>query len=121
LAKILSNTPTVTLSVPVNDVGDHMVTAVEQGFEWFVWDNIVYDKDGGVTQATLIYPKDGDEDDCVECTFTDIDFIRGLQRFVEKYGTTREITYQGGGDWDLDASGADSVVQMAVYGELIFS
>jgi len=121
-ARILAETPSVVITVPVNDIGDHMSTAVEQGYEWFVWENIVRNIDGGITQATLIYPRDGDEDDCVERTFTDIDFTKGLQRFMEKNPQgTLEVSYDGNGDWDIDANGADAIVQYAVYGELIFS
>ena len=121
MARIASGTPTVTLEVPVNDLGDHMVTAVEQGYEWFQWDNVVQDEKGRITQATLEYPNNGDEDDVVERTFTDLDFVQGLRKFVAKYGLTTEVTYQGDGDWDIDAAGADAIVQEFLYGEQIFS
>jgi len=123
LARILTNgAGTVTLTVPVNDVPTHMVTAVEQGYEWFDWENVVYNADKDIVQATLRYPRDGDESDIVEMTFTDVDFLNGLQKFLSKHprGTT-EVIYQGDGDWDIDANGADAIVQFAVYGECIFS
>jgi len=99
-----------------------MVTAVEQGYEWFDWENVVYNEDKDIVQATLRYPRDGDEDDIVEMTFTDVDFLSGLQKLLSKHPRgTSTVIYQGGGDWDIDASGADSIVQFAVYGEEIFS
>lgn len=121
MAEILSETPKITLSVPVCDVGDHMVTAVEQGYEWFTWDSIVFDKDDNIVQATLHFAKDGDEDQPAMMIFTDKDFIRGLQRYLDVHGENSTVRYQGDGDWDIDACGADSIVQMAVYDQLIFS
>ena len=119
---VTEGTVSVTLTVPVNGVGDHMVSAVEQGYEWFVWQNVVYGVDGGVTQASLLYPKDGDEDDIVEVIFTGLDFVRGLQLFLLAYPQgTSTVQYLGNGEWDIDANGADGIVQFAVYGELMFS
>jgi hypothetical protein len=47
-------------------------------------------------------------------------FAAGLATLVTKNGQLSEYSYIGEGEWDIDANGYDCILQMAIFGELIF-
>lgn len=125
MANTLSNDPIIELKikVPVNVIRVHFSTAIESSVgEWFSWDDVVIDINGNPVQATLTYWEDGEEDDEKTIVFTDRMFAEGLQQYVTVKGSqTTEVQYLGEGDWDIDALGADCIVQYMVYGDIILS
>lgn len=142
--------PTVKIEVPVNDIEMHMVTCVEQGWFWFDWlkaepttdgygrcEVMLNDNSYQLTEPYLnreglkehlTHLPDGAEilrwmNGYPVFKFDHDDFVRGLGLWLEKNGTRRtmaQVQYNGDGEWDIDAPGADAVVQLALLGEVVF-
>ena len=47
-------------------------------------------------------------------------FRLGLARYRQQHGDTSTVRHLGNGEWDIDAHGADAIVQYALFGGLIF-
>lgn len=142
--------PVVKIEVPVKDIESHMVTCVEQGFEWFYWVDARTTRDGydytevklyddsfqlvepyltreGLKEHLPELPDEAQilrwEDGYPVFRFNTEDFVRGLGACMAKglgHSMVASIQYQGDGDWDLDSGGADCVVQMALLGDIVF-
>ena len=109
------------VKVPVRVARAHFSTAVENAYEWFSWHMVEYDEDGSPISAILFY-QDGNNRR-QKRIFTDLDFCKGLQTYVKlHFGKPLPcVQYLGDDEWDIDADGADMIVQYAVFGELVFS
>jgi hypothetical protein len=140
----------VTIEVPVKDIHLHMATCIESGYNWFRWREVEADETGnGYLRARVVLFDDSYKlaeytrealkavlptlpDGAVIVDwrsgypvfrFDHTDFIRGLKACAERgigKGCISQVDYQGGGDWDIDANGADAIVQLALLGELVF-
>ena len=109
------------IKVPVATIRAHFSTAIESPSPWFTWKETVYDKDDSPIQSTLTYWQYGNERKLAERVVTDRDFAEGLQKFLIIHGLTTRVQYHGEGEWDIDADGADSIVQYIVYDDLLLS
>lgn len=109
------------VKVPVSDIRAHFSTAIETPWDWFSWSDVVYDKDNNPIKATLTYWHEGDEHRLRKREVTDRDFADGLQKYLRVHGTTTTVQYNGDGEWDIDADGADSIMQYVVYEEILLS
>ncbi len=73
-----------------------------------------------VTSFPFTMPEGWDEDGRPYWTLTHSLFLLGLARVREEVGDLHCIVSQGKGEWDIDADGADLIVQYALFGGTIF-
>jgi hypothetical protein len=109
------------VKTPVRQVRAHFSTAISSPSEWFKWDDVIYDKDGLPIKASLTYWEHGSERKLKTVEFSDRDFANGLQAFLRVQGTGLTVQYTSDGEWDIDAEGADSIMQYAIYDDIIMS
>lgn len=115
---------TITVTQEVRNVDLHMVTVLESPFgHWFRWSKAVGTEQGYASAVLEAEVAVGDGWMPARI-FTTADFVVGLQRWVTRYGAGGDklahVQYLGDGEWDIDSPGADAVVQMAVYGYMVF-
>lgn len=109
------------VKVPVSSIRAHFSTAIENPYSWFHWTDVQYDKDNNPIKGTLTYWHQGDESRLRKREVTDRDFANGLQSYVRVHGLTVPVQYHGDDDWDIDADGADAIMQYVVYEEILLS
>jgi hypothetical protein len=108
-----------TAKFTIMDVMDHINTACCYRQTWFDWFMV----DGNLRLTAAHETKD--DEWLPTRTFTEADFVRGLALWIQENGTSGDrwarVKYLGRGVWDIDGPGADAIVQMAVYGKIVFS
>ena len=124
---------TITKDVIIkeSDIDDIMCTALEGGITYWCIDAKPtaenWPEKYGVKWLHEIISRGGeiiltDEDD-VKYRLTKHHFLTGLQQFVNEFNCTLEPC-NGGYNIDtseIDASGADLIIQYALFGELVFA
>lgn len=73
-----------------------------------------------VTSFPFTMPEGWDAEGRPYWTLTHSLFLLGLARVREEVGDLQCIVSQGKGEWDIDADGADLIVQYALFGGTIF-
>lgn len=111
----------IPVKIPPATIRTHFSTAIASSSEWFQWSDVKYDEDNNPYLAKLTYWQHGNERKLVTMEFSDRDFFRGLRQYLKIHGTTETVQYYGDGEFDIDALGADAIVQYAVYEELLLS
>ena len=109
------------IKVPVSQIRVHFSTAIETAMSWFHWSDVELDKENNPIKGTLTYWFEGDEHRLRKREVTDRDFANGLQAYLRIHGLTNYVQYVGDGEWDIDADGADAIMQYVVYEELLLS
>jgi hypothetical protein len=103
----------INIPVTVEDsvLADILTTAIEGGINyWAHLRNCPRDDDLCVKYAEIVDPEDG-----LEILVTRDTVFRGLELYMSKYGNVRQLD-----DNDFDAEAADMVVQLGVFGKVVY-
>lgn len=119
----MSNKITVQIEITDQEIDDVLVTALEGGINYWADSADVKDDDykGGewasevVSRGGTLIIQEVDEEETVELTKDKM--LAGIALFIEEfpemYGSVEELGY-------LDASGADIIVQLALFGDVVY-
>lgn len=126
---------TIHVLVTQEDIDDIMVSALEGGINYWCDAAKVEEEDrvadwgheqiarGGCLKIHVIEPFDDDDTEWYELTKEK--FLSGLKRYLQTPGT--EITtlpsgnHMGLDTGQIDANGADEIIQFALFGEVVYA
>lgn len=116
----------LTIEVPGDVLRDILTTAVEQGCAYWANDfnggegnGIVRDTEGYVTSLTIGQPLDGSDAEGVEVAQRTVQAV-SLGRALSTHGGKFPHLIAAAVSGDFDAPTADAILQLAVFGDVVF-
>lgn len=114
--------PEISIDISQQDIDDIMVCALEGGISYWcskveVVGEYLCEYSGQISRGGKLILHDSESDD--RWTLTRADFLNGLKRYIESGG---HIIFDEGciDTSKIDAYDADCIVQLALFGDIVF-